>query len=93
MSKPQPVAAQTQAEDDIVVANATINELTSSLYTSNVTMIVAIILLFGVALLCIFILIRFRHIPTRANVDYMIGEHPAVKSKKENATLGGVSFW
>ena len=102
MSTSKPVSAQnlkTSSEEDLLISSKSIDELTSSLYTSNVTMVVAIILLAGILVMCVTIYVRFRHVPTLANVYAMISDHPGVNYQVPSAkagakaALGGVSFW
>ena len=71
--------------------NSAINAM---LLTSNITMIIAVLILIGVFILGVWILAKIKHIPTTATVHDIVDKHirtPHVNPK--TAAPGGTSFW
>ena len=70
------------------------NAVNSTLWTSNVTMIIAVILLVGIFILGVWILVKLRHVPTRATVHQMVTNRMSNKIPDAAAALGGsAGFW
>ena len=69
------------------------NDISATLWTSLVTMLVATLLLIGVFVLAIMIFIKIKHIPTRAVVHKMVSDR--IIGPKQSVTAGGVAagFW